>query len=209
MAAAAWSKRLLALGAFFLAAALLGAAQAKLEPLPGGASLVGKLLIASPDLGDPPFRRTVILVVRHSKEGALGIALNRPMGRFALARLLESLGEKDNAAQGDAEVIAGGPVEPEAAFVIHTADYNRSGTIPINGLVAVTSGKEIVRDIGQNAGPSKFLIAFGYAGWEPNQLESEMAHGVWLTAMADRALIFDEKRERLWEAALERRLRDL
>jgi putative transcriptional regulator len=154
-------------------------------------------------------RPAVILVVRHSKDGALGIVLNRPMGRFALARLLESLGEKDPEAQGDVEVIAGGPVEPEAAFVIHTAEYNRSATIAIDGLVAVTPGKEIFCDIGQNTGPSKFLIAFGYAGWEPKQLESEMAHGVWLTAMADRALIFDEKRERLWEAALERRLRDL
>jgi putative transcriptional regulator len=160
-------------------------------------------------MGDPPFRRTVILVVRHTKEGALGIALNHHMGRFALARLLESLGEKGAAAQGDVEIFAGGPVEPEAAFVIHTAEYKRSGTIAIDGLAAFTSSKEIFRDIGQNTGPSKFLIAFGYMGWGPNQLESEMAHGVWLTAMADRALIFDENRERLWEAALERRLRDL
>ncbi len=156
----------LALGAFLLAAALLGAVQAELEPRPDRASLAGQVLIASPEMGDPHFRRTVILVVRHNKDGAAGITLNRPIGRYALASLLESLGEKDTAAQGDVEIFAGGPVQPEAAFVIHTAEYSRSGTIAINGLVAATSSKEIFRDIGQNKGPSKTLIAFGYAAWD-------------------------------------------
>jgi putative transcriptional regulator len=96
------------------------------------------------------------------------------------------------------EVFAGGPVQPSAAFVIHTADYNRSGTIAINGLLAATSSPEVFRDIGQNKGPGKALIAFGYAGWGPNQLEAEMGRDDWFTAIADPALIFDERRERLW-----------
>ncbi len=196
--AVAWSKRVfLALGAFLLAAALLGAVQAKLEPRPNRASLAGQVLIASPEMGDPRFRGTVILVLRHNKDGAVGITLNRPIGRYALASLLESLGEKDMAAQGDVEIFAGGPVQPEAAFVIHTAEYSRSGTIAINGLVAATSSKEIFRDISQNKGPSKTLIAFGYAGWGPNQLDAEMVGNNWFTAMADPALIFDERPVRL------------
>ncbi len=208
--AVAWSRRVfLAFGASVLAAALPSAVAAKLETRPDRASLAGQLLIASPEMRDPRFRRTVILVIRHSKDGAVGIALNRPLGRFAFARLLESLGEKDTAAQGDVEIFSGGPVQPSAAFVIYTAEYRRSETIAIDGAVAATSSKNIFRDIVQNRGPGKTLIAFGYAGWGPNQLEAEMAGHAWFTAIADPALIFDERRERLWDTAMERRLRDL
>jgi putative transcriptional regulator len=171
--------------------------------------LAGQLLIASPQIGDPRFSRTVILLLRHNKAGALGIVINRPLGKYPLASLLKSFGEKDAAAGGSVEVFAGGPVQPGAAFVIHTADYSRSETIAVNALVAATSSPEVFRDIGQNKGPGKTLIAFGYAGWGPSQLEAEMARDDWFTAMADPALIFDERRERLWDVAMERRLRDL
>jgi putative transcriptional regulator len=171
--------------------------------------LAGQLLIASPQIGDPRFSRTVILLVRHNKDGAFGIVINRPVGKYPLASLLNSFGENDAAASGSVEVFAGGPVQPEAAFVIHTADYSRSETIAINGVVAVTSSREIFRDIGQNKGPGRSLIALGYAGWGPNQLEAEMARNDWFTAMAEPALIFDESRERLWGTAMERRLHDL
>ncbi len=205
-----WSKRLfLALSVLLLGAAIAGSPQAKLNPRPDHASLAGQLLIASPELEDPHFQGTVILIVRHTKEGALGITLNRPIGKYALARLLESFGEKTTAVQGEVEIFAGGPVQPEAAFVVHTADYSCAGTIAIDGSVAVTSSSEIFRDIGQNKGPSKSLVAFGYAGWGPNQLEAEMAGNVWLTAPADPTLIFDESRDRLWETAMKRRVQDL
>ncbi len=210
-----WTKRVflarifLALGAVLLTAAPTGAVQAKLERAPGRAFLAGQLLIASPNIEDPRFARTVILIVRHNKDGALGITLNRPVGQLPLAGLLEGFGEKDAGVHGNVEVFAGGPVQPGAAFVIHSAEYSRPETIAINGLVAATSSKEVFRDIGQNKGPRKALIALGYAGWGSNQLETEMARHDWETAMADPALIFDEKRERLWDVAMERRLRDL
>lgn len=204
------AKRLsLALGAFLLAAALAGGVQARLEQWPGHASLAGQLLVASPDIEDPRFRRTVILVVRHNKDGALGITLNRPVGEISLASLLKSLGEKDPAARGNVRVFAGGPVQSGAVFVIHSTDYSRAEINAINGLLAATSSKEILRDIGQNKGPQKTLIALGYAGWGPGQLEAEIARHDWETAVADAALVFDEKRERLWDVAMERRLHDL
>ncbi len=205
-----WPKRsFLALSALLLIAVLSGAVQAKLEQRPGRAFLTGQVLIASPQIGDPRFRHTVILLVRHGKEGALGITLNRPVAEVPLASLLKTFGEKDAATQGKVKVFAGGPVQPQAAFVVHTAEYRRSGTIPINGLVAATSSREVLRDIGRNRGPQKTLVAFGYAGWGPNQLESELARKDWYVATADPALIFDEKRERLWDTAMERRLHDL
>jgi putative transcriptional regulator len=206
-----WTKRaFLAFAGFLLTAALCGAVQAKLEAWPHGRpSLAGRVLIASPDIGDPRFSRTVILIVRHDRDGALGITLNRPFAEVPLAKLLESIGEKDLTASGKVTLFAGGPVQPEAGFVIHTAEYSRPGTAAIGGAVSITSTKEIFRDIAQNKGPQKSLIAFGYSGWGANQLEAELARHDWYTASADPGLIFDEKRERLWDAAMERRSHDL
>ena len=93
--------------------------------------------------------------------------------------------------------------------MVHTADYRRSGTLDVDGRVAMTSSREILRDIGQHQGPAKFLVAFGYAGWGPGQLEDEIAEHGWFTAPGDPNLIFDENRGRLWEIAFARRTRDL
>ncbi len=205
-----WPRQItLAVSTILLAAVLTGSAPPKLEPKADRDSLAGQLLVASPRIEDPRFRETVILLVRHNKDGAFGITLNRPLGKYSLARLLEKLGERATTANGNVEAYAGGPVQPEAAFVIHSAEYSCSGTIAINGVVAASSSREVFRDIGQNKGPSKALIAFGYAGWGPNQLEAELGRNDWFIAAGDPALIFDEKRERLWDAAMERRLRDL
>ena len=195
----------LALGGFLAAASLLGAVPPRLELEPSDPSLAGQVLIASPAIGDPRFRRTVILLVTHSKNGALGIVINRPLGEQSIAGLLELFGEKDRSAEGTVRIFAGGPVQPEICFVIHTADSNWPETIPINGVVAVTSNKEVVRGIGRHSGPRKTLVAFGYAGWGPGQLEGELARNDWATAGADLDLIFDVTREQVWDEAMARR----
>ena len=200
---------MLALCGFLLTGALLGAVPPQLEQGPEHSSLVGQILIASPKIADPRFQRTVILIVRHSKEGAVGITINRPIGEHSLASLLAMLGENGSAVDGDVQIFAGGPVQPEAIFVIHTTDYTRSETIPINGHVAVTSSSQVFHDIGRNKGPRKILIAFGYSGWGPSQLEAELARHDWFTAAVDADLIFEERRERVWDRAMARRLRDL
>jgi putative transcriptional regulator len=171
--------------------------------------LTGQLLIASPTMGDPRFLQTVILMVRHDRNGALGIIINRPIGDRPLARLLEALGENDPGVAGTVRIFAGGPVQPDIGFVLHSTDYHRSDTLDIDAHVAMTSSREILRDIGNQRGPNKSLIAFGYAGWAPGQLEGELAHGFWYTTPQDANLVFDDDRDEVWDHAMKRRTQDL
>ena len=163
--------------------------------------LVGKLLVASPDMGDPRFSHAVILIVQHSQDGALGIMINRPLGEQPLAKLLEAIGQDAKGVSGNVQVFSGGPVEPGVGFIVHSAEYHLPQTINIDGRVAVTSNPEVLRDIGHNAGPRKYLIAFGYAGWGPGQLENELAQHAWFTIPEDPKLVFDENRAKLWDDA--------
>jgi putative transcriptional regulator len=205
-----WPRRsLFGLVALLLPASLLCAAVPKHKPAAENPSLTGQLLIASPRMSDPRFQRTVILMVRHGKDGALGIAINRPVDERPLASLLEKLGEKDAAVAGSVQIFAGGPVQPEMGFVVHTADYKRPGTFVINGRFSMTQSLEVLRDMGQKRGPQKALVAFGYAGWAPGQLEAELDGEAWFVAPADTQLVFDEARDKVWEQAMARRPRDL
>jgi putative transcriptional regulator len=160
-------------------------------------------------MSDPRFAQTVVLMVRHDGNGALGIVINRPIGERPLANLLHALGENDAAASGSIRIFLGGPVQPEIGFVIHSADYHRADTIDIDGHVAMTASREILRDIGHQQGPQKALVAFGYAGWAAGQLEGEMAQRAWFTAPAAMKLIFDEDRDKVWDEAMKRRTQDL
>jgi putative transcriptional regulator len=160
-------------------------------------------------MGDPRFERTVILLVEHNQRGAFGIVINRPIGERPLASVLESFGEKTAGIAGTARVFWGGPVQPGAGFVVHSADYVRAGTIDIDGHVAMTSSLEILRDIARDKGPKKSLLALGYAGWGPGQLEEELRREAWFTVPADPGLIFDDDRETVWEKASARRPRDI
>src|SRR5215510_3820070 len=196
---------LLVLGGLLVAAPLLAAVPPRLELEPEYPSLVGQVLIASPAIGDPRFSRTVILMVQHSKDGAFGITINRPLGQHSLAQLLRLLGESEATAEGNVQIFAGGPVQPGVCLVVHSADYNRSNTIAVKELAAVTPCRQVLGDIGRKAGPQKALVAFGYAGWAPGQLDGELARNDWATAAADADLLFDAKREGVWYAAMARR----
>ncbi len=205
-----WLGRLiLVLTAIVVPAPFLNAAQSCCGPTSAHVSLAGQLLIASPTIRDPHFDHAVILVVRHSEEGAMGIVINMPAQERPLANILEMLGETDTNVTGNIQLFAGGPVQPEIGFVIHSSDYREPETIDVNEHVLVTSTSQILRDIGHNKGPKKSLVAFGYAGWAADQLDDELRRRVWLTAPADLDLIFDEKREKLWDSAYARRAQDL
>ena len=184
-------------------------AGSKPEEAPGEVSLTGRLLIASPENGDPRFDRTVILLVRHNRKGALGLIINRPVKEEPLATLLKAIGRKAKGVAGSVMVFAGGPVEPETGFVLHSLDYHRAETVAISADVAMTSTPEILSDIGHKEGPAKILVAFGYSGWGPGQLENELEQHAWFTAPADAKLIFDEDRTEVWDAAMARRLTPL
>jgi putative transcriptional regulator len=106
-------------------------------------------------------------------------------------------------------VFLGGPVQPEISFIIHGIDYRRPETRTINARLAATPAKDVLADIASTQGPAKSLIAFGYAGWAPGQLESELSRNVWYTAPGDPGLVFDDDRDKVWEHAAARRTRDL
>jgi len=173
------------------------------------ASLTGQLLIASPTIGDPRFSHTVILMVKHDSEGALGIVINRPVGEEPIASLLEGTGEDVSGIEGKLRIFYGGPVQPDLGFVVHSADYRQQETIDIDGRVAMTASRQILRDIGHHRGPQKTLFALGYAGWGPGQLEDEMARHDWFTTPEEPKLIFDDNRDSLWDDAMARRTREL
>jgi putative transcriptional regulator len=205
-----WFERpLLALAAILLPATLVHGALQSPTQTPGQASLAGQILIASPGLLDPRFDHTVVLMVRHSAGGALGIVLNHPLGERPWSSLLDAIGGQDSGITGNLRIFSGGPVQPEVGFVIHSTDYHRPETIEINGRVAMTSSREILRDIASQHGPEKLLVAFGYAGWGPGQLEGELGQRAWFTAAAASKLIFDAPRDKLWDDALAHRTQDL
>jgi putative transcriptional regulator len=205
-----WLQRsLLALAALLPLALHLVVAAPTPQAAPETLSLAGQLLVAAPEMGDPRFAHTVVLMVRHDKDGAFGIIINRPISERPLAELLGEMGYKDEGIEGRVRVFFGGPVELGIGFVLHSADYHRPGTLDIDGRVAMTATPEILRDIARKQGPMKSLFAIGYAGWGAGQLEDELARHDWFTAIGDAKLIFDDDREKLWEHAMARRTREL
>ena len=178
---------------------------AKPEDAQSSTSLAGQLLVAEPEMSDPRFAKTVILMVQHDQKGALGIVINRPVEEVPVAKLLNALGIDSTDSEGQVRLFAGGPVQPQVGFIVHTAEYRRTGTINIDGRVAMTTDPQVLRDIGHHEGPRQSLVALGYAGWGPGQLEGElMLHG-WFTMPEDPTLVFDFDRERLWDETMKRR----
>jgi putative transcriptional regulator len=195
--------------ALIVAPAALLAAPSDPVATPEPPSLKGQFLIATRTMRDPRFERAVILMLRHDRDGALGIVINRPLGEKPLADILAAFGKKDTAGAANIPVFLGGPVQPEVSFVIHDGEYRRPATIGVDSRLAATPSGEVLDDIARNKGPAKSLIAFGYAGWAPGQLEGELSRNVWYTAPADPGLVFDDDRDKVWEHAVARRTQDL
>jgi putative transcriptional regulator len=208
MAFARGSRLRLAWHAALLVAAMLQLAAPARSANDAGL-LAGQLLIAAPTIGDPRFSHTVILLLRQDDTGAFGIVLNRPIERRSVASLLEAAGDHEKGLDGSLQVFAGGPVQPELGFVVHSPEYRDAVTLTIDTEVAMTADKQVLRDIGHHKGPQKALFAFGYAGWAPGQLEAEIARHDWFTTTGDPKLIFDNDRGDLWDNAMARRTREL
>jgi putative transcriptional regulator len=195
---------ILAAAAIVWSATVLHAALPTTPDVAGRTSLTGRLLIASPALRDSPFERTVILMAQHNRDGALGIVINRPLGERPIASLLEAFGVAATGVKESVRIFLGGPVSPEIGFVIHSANYHLADTVDIDGRVALTAAPDVLRDIGLGKGPSKSLVAFGYAGWAPSQLDDELARGDWYSVAEDPALVFDDDRSKVWTDAMAR-----
>lgn len=204
-------RRSIGIGTVILLAAVLIGSSARTVPgaRQDGRSLTGRLLVASPEMSDPRFTRTVIYMVRHDATGAMGLVINRPIGHLPLARLLEQLGLPTEGAKGDVRVHYGGPVEGSQGFVLHTADFSGVATIVVKDGVAMTSTPDVISAIAKGTGPRRRLLTLGYAGWSPGQLEGELTRGSWVVAAADEALVFDENYERKWQGAMDRQLINL
>jgi putative transcriptional regulator len=191
----------LIVAAFVLQTALLGAALPGPDKAQTHPSLAGQLLVAAPGMGDPRFERTVILIVGDRPDGAVGIVINEPIGEQPLSSVFKVLGQKDSDVTGSLRIFSGGPVQPEVGFVIHSPDYRRPETVSITDRLSMTSSMAILRDIGDKRGPAKVLVAFGYAGWGPDQLKHEIEERAWGIAEANPTLVFDEDRDNVWEDA--------
>ena len=206
-----WLALLLAVAALL---ATLRAMAADAPPLADPAP--GQLLIAAAGIQDPRFGHSVILLLRHDRNGAFGIVINRLLGERPRASLLAEGDGKDGKPGGDdapikgtIRVFFGGPVQPQSGFVVHSGDYRRAETLAVSDAVAMTATRDVLRDIGHAKGPAKYLFALGYAGWGAGQLEGEIERRDWFTAPADPGLVFDADRDELWKTALARRTREL
>ena len=205
-----WLNRLGSLAAaLLLPAVLLHAALPTAGESPGHTSLAGQLLVATPTMGDPRFHQSVILMVKHDSDGALGIIINHLAAERPLATVLRAVGADADGVSGSIQIFIGGPVQPEVGFVVHSPEYHRPETLVIDDHVAMTSNREILRDIATKHGPKQSLIAFGYAGWSAGQLDNELERRAWYTAPDDADLIFEKDRDKVWDEAVKRRTQDL
>lgn len=168
-------------------------------------SLSGKLLIAMPGMGDPRFDHAVVMLCAHSREGAMGLIVNKQVPELMLDDLLEQLDiERGDGSKGRT-VHFGGPVEGGRGFVLHSTDYaGRETTMKIDETFGMTATKDILVEIARGEGPRETLTALGYAGWGPGQLESELQQNAWLTVDADKAIVFDTANAEKWAKALKK-----
>jgi putative transcriptional regulator len=166
--------------------------------------LTGKLLIAMPGMGDPRFAHAVIYMCAHSEDGAMGLMINKPTDDLRLRDLLEQLSIKATPDARDIRVHFGGPVEHGRGFVLHDYGYHSSiSTLDVNEDFAMTATLDILEDLAEGRGPGKALMALGYAGWGPGQVEAEISENGWLTCEASHDLVFQTSDNEKWEKALQ------
>lgn len=170
----------------------------------GEGYLTGQLLIAMPSMRDPRFTRTVIYMCAHNDQGAMGLVINRLVGSIKFADLLEELDLKSKpvAASRFPTVHFGGPVETGRGFVLHSDDYLGGDTMPLEDGLALTATIDVLRDIALGSGPDKAILALGYAGWGPGQLDGELQENSWLSVDSDPELLFGAGLDDKWEKAL-------
>ncbi len=180
------------------------------EPVPGRGYLDGQMLIAMPTMNDERFSRAVIYVCAHSTEGAMGIIVNHPAANIKFPELLVQLEvipaveriQLPTCAE-DVKVLKGGPVETGRGFVLHSADFFiENSTLPIDEGICLTATLDILKAIARGNGPASAILALGYAGWAPGQLEQEIQQNGWLHCSADTELIFGTDTDTKYQKAL-------
>jgi putative transcriptional regulator len=189
-----------------------GKGKARSSSTPRRGYLDGQMLIAMPSMGDDRFSRSVIYICAHSSDGAMGIIVNQPASNISFADLLVKLDvipaidliELPSSA-GGVKVLKGGPVETERGFVLHSADFFiENSTLPIDDGICLTATLDILKAIARGDGPANAVLALGYAGWAPGQLESEIHQNGWLHCSADAELVFGKDNEGKYNKALKK-----
>lgn len=166
-----------------------------------GRYLNNQFLIAMPSLADPNFSRGVTFVCQHSKDGAMGIIVNR-VAPLTVGDVLAQMNlTTEIEALAQAPVYFGGPVQPERGFVLHDAGGTWDSSFEVSAELQVTTSRDILVAMAEGKGPKRAIIALGYAGWSEGQLEQEVRENAWLTAQASPGLIFDTPLDQRWNAA--------
>ncbi len=164
-------------------------------------SLTNQLLIAMPAMADPNFSTTVTLICEHNEDGALGIVINRPLD-LTLAGLFEQLDVEDpNPTAAARPVLMGGPVGPERGFVLHNPGNTFENSLEVSSDIHLTLSRDVIDAMATGKGPEQSLVALGYAGWEPGQLETEMLANSWLNVPASPDIVFDTPFNDRWMSA--------
>lgn len=174
--------------------------------------LSGHLLIAMPTMTDPNFSETVIYICAHSEDGAMGLIINRQAENIDFTDLLEKIFTPEGSnpitltqsEQSLPYIHLGGPIESGRGFVLHSADYHSSEhTFAVNKNISLTATLDILKAIANGNGPSNSLLALGYAGWAPGQLEQELSETGWLHCPANTDLIFNTEAEKKYQRAFD------
>jgi len=164
-------------------------------------NLSNHLLVSVPQVEDPHFERSVVLICRHDEDGAMGIIINHPTPA-TVYDLLETVEiEPTEEFYQDDPILYGGPIESKTGFVIHQPAGPWRSTLHISPILGLTTSKDILEAIAMGAGPERILVSTGCAGWEPGQLEEEMYANDWLVGKATTELLFDVPFERRWKEA--------
>ena len=172
------------------------------KPSTGDGYLGGQVLIAMPTLQDPRFARTVICLCAHSPDGAMGIVLNKPIDGMSFDDLLKQLELEPMPPQRRIRLYDGGPVEGGRGFVLHTTDWSNDQSLQVTDELALTASVDILKAIANGGGPRQGILALGYAGGGPGQLEDEIQANSWLSVTPDEALLFGDGHDRKWFQAL-------
>ncbi len=162
--------------------------------------LSGQFLLAMPGMIDPRFDHAVIAMFAHDKEGAIGIGIGATIDGLGLHDLLDQFDIPHGVAP-DAPVHFGGPVEPRRGFVVHSGDWGGQDTIDVAGRWSLSSTVDVLRAIAEGSGPTRWLVALGYAGWGAGQLDGELSRPGWFHVEGDTALLFDGAAETRWASA--------
>lgn len=169
---------------------------------PSQSTLTGQLLVAMPQMADPRFARSVVYLCAHSADGAMGLVVNRLIDSLSFQGLLEQLGVEASPAAGNMPVHFGGPVESSRGFVLHTSDYVQDSTLVIDADISLTATVDVLKAIARGDGPRHRVLALGYAGWAPGQLDAEIQANGWLLVPADLDLVFGFDNDSKWQRSI-------